>query len=249
MASRDAGSIGYKIYCRKTASPLLSHKTNHFVVTIDGPAGGGKSTAAKNLAAELEFDYLDTGAMYRCAALAAQRENASWDAPERVAEILSRHTIQNRRGRTYLDGVDVSDEIRTPEITELTRYTADNPLVRRQMTLLQRRAAAGRRIVTEGRDQGTEVFPDAPCKFYLTASPEVRAKRRMKEFRARGEVCSFDAILASIIARDERDSHREIGPLRKPDDAIEIDSDHMTSKEVVARMAQIIRKILKNNPS
>ncbi len=227
----------------------MSENCNQFVVTIDGPAGGGKSTAAKNLAQKLNFDYLDTGAMYRTAALAAHRAHVPLSDMPQVALFLEDHHIINKEGRTFLDGIDVSEEIRSPEITALTRFTADNPLVRKQMALLQRRAGEGRRIVTEGRDQGTEVFPDAPCKFYLTASPEVRALRRLEQFRRRGQEASYDEILQSIIKRDEGDTNRQVGPLRKPDDAVVIDSDHMSPEEVVAEMAAHVRSVLDGKPS
>lgn len=226
----------------------MSRKTEQRVVTIDGPAGGGKSTAAKNLASDLDFDYLDTGAMYRCAALAASQTNPDWENAEEIAGLVSRHIILNEQGRTYLDGTDVSQEIRTPEITRLTRWTADNPFIRKQMVLLQRQAAEGRSIVTEGRDQGTDVFPNAPCKFYLTASAEVRARRRMNELLARGETCSFEEILSKIITRDEGDICRKVGPLRKPADAVEINSDNLTPEEVVRTMAKIVRETFSIKP-
>lgn len=222
----------------------MSQKIVQQIVTIDGPAGGGKSTAAKNLAKALNFDYLDTGAMYRCAALAASRTDANWQNSEEIAEIVACHNISNEHGHTFLDGIDVSEEIRRPEITRLTHWTADNPFIREQMVLLQRQTALGRRIVTEGRDQGTVVFPDAPCKFYLTASPEVRARRRMEELLSQGQNCSFDEILSSIITRDEGDINRKFGPLRKPDDAVEINSDFLTSEEVVLKMVKIVRDTL-----
>ena len=233
-------NIGHEEKSRYERTRILTEKSLHFVVTIDGPAGGGKSTVAQDLAKRLDFDYLDTGAMYRTAALVASRAGVSLDEQSQVADLLKSHTIVNREGRTYLDGADVSDEIRTPQITSLTRYTADNPLVRSHMVLLQRQAAERRRIVTEGRDQGTEVFPDAPCKFYLTASPEVRALRRMKQFQDTGEFPSYDEILASIIKRDEGDINRSIGPLRKPADAHIIDSSNLSANEVVDMMAAIV---------
>lgn len=220
-----------------------------FVVTIDGPAGGGKSTVAKNLAKKLNFDYLDTGAMYRTAALAAYRAGIPLEEYPQVAEFLKDRRILNRDGRTFLDGNDISDDIRSPLITSLTRHTADNPLVRRQMVLLQRQAAKGRNIVTEGRDQGTEVFPDAPCKFYLTASPEVRAIRRMKQLQENGESPSYPEILASIIKRDEGDMARQVGPLRKPDDAHIVDSSDLSAQEVVSLMASVVKEALKTKSS
>ena len=218
-------------------------------MTIDGPAGGGKSTAAKNLAILLGFDYLDTGAMYRAAAMAAYRVGVPLEEYRQVADLLKDHTILNVEGRTFLDGTDVSDDIRTPLITSLTRHTADNPLVREQMVLLQRRAAEGRRIVTEGRDQGTEVFPDSPCKFYLTASPEVRAIRRMKQMQDKGESASYDEILSSIIKRDEGDMHRQVGPLRKPYDAHVIDSSTLSPQQVVDVMASIVTSVIRGKSS
>lgn len=218
-------------------------------MTIDGPAGGGKSTAAKNLAILLGFDYLDTGAMYRAAAMAAYRAGVPLEEYRQVADLLKDHTILNVEGRTFLDGTDVSDDIRTPLITSLTRHTADNPLVREQMVLLQRRAAEGRRIVTEGRDQGTEVFPDSPCKFYLTASPEVRAIRRMKQMQDKGESASYDEILSSIIKRDEGDMHRQVGPLRKPYDAHVIDSSTLSPQQVVDVMASIVTSVIRGKSS
>ncbi len=227
----------------------MTEKNFNFVVTIDGPAGGGKSTAAKNLAILLGFDYLDTGAMYRAAAMAAYRAGVPLEEYRQVADLLKDHTILNVEGRTFLDGTDVSDDIRTPLITSLTRHTADNPLVREQMVLLQRRAAEGRRIVTEGRDQGTEVFPDSPCKFYLTASPEVRAIRRMKQMQDKGESASYDEILSSIIKRDEGDMHRQVGPLRKPYDAHVIDSSTLSPQQVVDVMASIVTSVIRGKSS
>lgn len=227
----------------------MTEKNFNFIVTIDGPAGGGKSTAAKNLALLLGFDYLDTGAMYRAAAMAAYRAGVPLEEYRQVADLLKDHTILNVEGRTFLDGTDVSDDIRTPLITSLTRHTADNPLVREQMVLLQRRAAEGRRIVTEGRDQGTEVFPDSPCKFYLTASPEVRAMRRMKQMQDKGESASYDEILSSIIKRDEGDMHRQVGPLRKPYDAHVIDSSTLSPQQVVDVMASIVTSVIRGKSS
>lgn len=227
----------------------MTEKNFNFIVTIDGPAGGGKSTASKNLALLLGFDYLDTGAMYRAAAMAAYRAGVPLEEYRQVADLLKDHTILNVEGRTFLDGTDVSDDIRTPLITSLTRHTADNPLVREQMVLLQRRAAEGRRIVTEGRDQGTEVFPDSPCKFYLTASPEVRAMRRMKQMQDKGESASYDEILSSIIKRDEGDMHRQVGPLRKPYDAHVIDSSTLSPQQVVDVMASIVTSVIRGKSS
>ena len=211
-----------------------------FIVTIDGPAGGGESTVAKKLAEKIGFDYLDTGAMYRASALAGMKAQLDWNKPEDLVSLINRSVIMNRGGRTYLNGEDVSDEIRTPEVTQMTRYAANNPGVRNLMSELQRRSVAGRRIVTEGRDQGTSVFPQADCKFYLTASSNVRALRRMNEMETRGESVSYDDVLDSIIRRDEGDMNRKDGPLRKPEDSIEISSDYLTPDEVIALMVKTV---------
>lgn len=224
-------------------------KQSEYVVTIDGPAGGGKSTAAKALASELGFDYLDTGAMYRCAALAGLRAGVDWDNPAALSDLIAGTEIRNQEGKTYLNGSDVSLEIRSEEVTRFTRYTADSPEIRRLMTDLQRSVVRGRRVVTEGRDQGSAVFPDAFCKFYLTASPETRAMRRMKERQARGETCSYHEILEAIIKRDEGDTRRAVAPLVKPEDAVEIDSDTLSSDEVVQRMAAVVREALARKTS
>lgn len=214
------------------------------VVTIDGPAGGGKSTTAKTLAKRLDFDYLDTGAMYRTVALLGLKHGVDWDDPDALVELAKGHRIENRHGKTTLDGEDVSDAIRSSEVTQMTHYAADNPQIREIMLPLQRQSADGRDLVTEGRDQGTAVFPDAFCKFYLTASPEVRARRRMADLKRQGETPDFDELLRLIRLRDERDSTRSVGPLREPADAVSIDSGPLSAEQVVERMESEVRKRL-----
>ena len=211
------------------------------IVTIDGPAGAGKSTVARALAKKLGFQFLDTGATYRAVALAALRRNLPWDEPERLVQLAGRLRIELAGDRVFLEGEDVTDEIRRSAVTEAIHYGADNPGVREHMVRLQRELAAGRDVVTEGRDQGTVVFPDAQYKIFLTASPRERARRRMIELEERGEGVSLDEVLASIEQRDHRDSSRDVGPLKPADDAIEVITDGMTVAQVVDRLEEIVR--------
>ncbi|MBQ3332623.1 MAG: (d)CMP kinase [Thermoguttaceae bacterium] len=212
---------------------------NTHVITIDGPAGSGKSTVARLLARRLGVDFLDTGAMYRAAALLGLRRKADWNDPQALVRLVQGHQIVNRFGKTTLDGEDVSQAIRTGEVTGLTHFAADNPGIREIMVALQRQCAVGRSLVTEGRDQGSVVFPDAYRKFYLTASAEERARRRAEELRARGENPDIEQLRQQILLRDQRDSQREVGPLRVPDGAMVIDSTEMSVDEVVEKMYRL----------
>ena len=211
------------------------------IVTIDGPAGAGKSSVAKTLAQRLGFRFLDTGAMYRAVTLAAARGGFDWQHPERLAELARRLSIELRGGRVWLNGEDVSEAIRTSAITGLVYHAANNAAVRHQLVDLQRRAAAGQDVVTEGRDQGTVVFPHAECKVFLTASPAERARRRMLDLQSRGEQLSFDEVLAQQTLRDERDATRDVGPLLKADDAIEFLTDGLSPEQVVERLERLVR--------
>jgi cytidylate kinase len=211
------------------------------IVAIDGPAGAGKSTITRTLAERLGFAYLDTGAMYRAVAVAAVRRGVPWDDPERLARLADEVVIELDGGRVLLDGDDVSDLIRTPPITAVIHYVADNEHVRRRLVDQQRRVAEGRDIVTEGRDQGTVAFPHAECKIFLTASPEERARRRLEDLRARGESATLEQILHEQTERDRRDSSRRLGRLMKADDAVEVCTDGLTPAEVVAKLETIVR--------
>jgi len=211
------------------------------IVTIDGPAAAGKSTVARALARRLGFHYLDTGATYRAVALAGLRHNVDWGRPHAVARLAAGLPIELHGDRVLLDGEDVTDAIRSPGVTALTRHAADNPEVRRTLVELQRRAAAGQDVVTEGRDQGSVVFGDADCKFYLTASPEERARRRTGDFQAQGRSQPFESVLADINRRDREDVQRPVGPLVRPDDAVDVTTDGMTVDQVVDHLEKVVR--------
>jgi CMP/dCMP kinase len=214
------------------------------IITIDGPAGAGKSTVARALAKRLGFQFLDTGAMYRAVALAGLRRRIDWKRPGKLAELAKTLRIECAGDRVLLDGEDIGGEIRSPRVTEVTRHAADNPDVRAHLVAMQRAAAHGRDVVTEGRDQGTVAFPDAQCKFFLTASPQERARRRLADLRRQGETTTLEEVLRSQSARDARDAARAVGPLAKASDAIEINTDGITVDEVVDHLAELVRKRL-----
>lgn len=214
------------------------------VVTIDGPAGAGKSVVTRALADRLELEYLNTGAMYRAIALKALREGVDLHDESALAELTRRTRLESNDGRTFMDGEDVTDAVRANEVSLNVRYPANAPSVRENLVEQQRRIGMSKPIITEGRDQGTVVFPDARCKFYLTATPEERARRRLGELEARGETADFNEILRQIIDRDRGDSERDVGPLREPEDAVRILSDGMSIQEVVDEMERIVRSRL-----
>ena len=210
------------------------------IVTIDGPAGAGKSSVARALAKRLNFRFLDTGAMYRAVALAALRQNIDVDEFEKVAEIAGKCDLQLDDENIWLNGENVSDEIRSVDVTRSIHAVADNVKVRELLVKKQREIAGDDDFVTEGRDQGSIVFPDACCKIYLSASPKVRAERRQKQLADRGNTLSFEAVLADQNERDKRDSSRPIGRLFKTDDAIEVNTDGMSESEVIQRLSEIV---------
>ncbi len=212
------------------------------IVTIDGPAGAGKSTVAKSLAEKLGFRFLDTGAMYRAVTLAALRRGLSREDAEGWAELARQVEIRFEGQRVLLDGEDVSDAIRTSQVTAHIRYAADNPQVREHLVKLQQEIGRTGDIVTEGRDQGTVAFPHAECKIFLTASPEERARRRVHDLQQRGETPSFDEVLAQQVQRDRRDSSRAVGPLLQAQDAVPLVTDGMSIDEVVERLVEIVEK-------
>ena len=212
------------------------------IITIDGPAAAGKSTAARMLAARLGFRYLDTGAMYRAAALAAIRAGIDWKNPAQLERVADRIHPVWQGSRLFLDGEDVTDAIRSPDVTEVTRFVADSPKLRERMAELQREIGRTCDLVTEGRDQGSLVFPHAECKFFLTADPRERAKRRVADYAAQGKAMSWDEVLQAILERDRADASRPVGALRRPPDAVEISTDGLTVDEMVAKMEKIVRE-------
>jgi cytidylate kinase len=211
------------------------------IVTIDGPAGSGKSTAAQQLAERLGFEVLDTGAMYRAIALRSIELAIDVDDAERVAEIARAIDIEALGSAVRADGRDVTAAIRTPAVTSAASKVAAIPDVRTAMVRLQRKAAARRNIVSEGRDQGTVVFPDAECKFFLTADADERARRRQLEHAEQGEQISFADLRRQILERDTRDATRATAPLRAAEDAVRIDTSHLSPEETVRKMETIVR--------
>lgn len=211
------------------------------IITIDGPAGAGKSLAARRLAQKLGFRFLDTGAMYRTVALAGLRRGIDWHDTGALASLADQLDIELSDDRVTLDGEDVTREIRSFEVTTLTRHAADNVSVRERLIELQRDFAEDCDIVTEGRDQATVVFPDADCKIYLTASDQIRAERRYVDLVGRGERVTLEEVLKKQVQRDKQDVEREFGGLRKAEDSIEVCTDGLTADQVVSQLEQLVR--------
>lgn len=211
------------------------------IVTIDGPAGAGKSSVARSLAKRMSFRFLDTGAMYRAVALVALRTGVELEDGVELGRLVESIGLRLEGDRVFADGQEITQDIRTPEVTQQVRFVADNLAVRTQLSALQRNIAQGGNIVTEGRDQGTIVFPDADCKIYLTASEFVRAERRHAEMLKKGMIVSLDEVLRQQKLRDKQDSQRPIGRLVKADDAMEIVTDGLTTEEVTDRLEAIVR--------
>ena len=204
-----------------------------FNIAIDGPAGAGKSTIARKIAAKKGYIYVDTGAMYRAMALYLIREQVT---PEQIDEKCEHADItigyENGEQVVYLNGENVNGYIRTEEVGRMASISSPNPNVRRKLTQLQQKLAADKDVVMDGRDIGTCVLPGAQVKVYLTADSHERALRRYKELTGKGEACDLDTIEKDIVERDRQDMNREISPLKQAEDAVLIDSSHMTIDEV-----------------
>lgn len=212
------------------------------IITIDGPAGAGKSTVARALARRLGFRFLDTGAMYRAVALAGKRQGLDWDVPDELAKLAGKLDIRVVGDRVLMDGEDVTEEVRTSEVTAVTRYAAGNPKVRERLVELQRALAGDDDVITEGRDQGTVVFPNAACKFFLTASPEERARRRLRDLKFQGEPVTLEQVLAAQELRDREDASRAVGPLVPAADAIQFSTDGLSLDQVVERLERLVKQ-------
>jgi cytidylate kinase/pantoate ligase/cytidylate kinase len=220
------------------------------VITIDGPAGAGKSSVARRLAARLGAAFLDTGAFYRAATLAVLQQGPAEPNLADVAAIVRQARIEMEGTNILLDGRNVTVEIRTPEVTRSIKTVADNSAARQELSARQREfakacGAEGEAwLVTEGRDQGTEVFPDARCKIFLTASPEERARRRQSQLFAAGCDVPFEQVLADQTNRDEEDRTRPVGALRIADDALVFYTDGLSEDEVVDQLVDWVRQAL-----
>ena len=219
-----------------------------FSIAIDGPAGAGKSTVAKALAASLDAMYLDTGAMYRAIGLAMDRMGVDLKDPAAVAARVYDVDIAVKylegAQHIFLGGEDVSAAIRLPEVSLLASAVSAVPEVRVRMVALQREIARGQDVVMDGRDIGTKVLPDATLKLYLTAAAKVRAQRRFRELEEKGTPQPFAEVLADMLWRDYQDTHRAASPLMKADDAIEVDSGDLTLDETVATILALARKAI-----
>jgi cytidylate kinase len=210
------------------------------IITLDGPAGAGKSTTARALAARLGWCYMDTGAMYRSVALTAVERGIPLDDAARLAELASSITIEFQDGRVLVDGHDVTRAIRTDAVTAATRPVADAPEVRTAMKTVQRRMATGMDVVTEGRDQGSVVFPHAELKIFLTAAASERARRRHQEQLLSGDSTPLASILEAQTRRDDGDVHRAVGGLKAAADAIVIETDGLDQASVITKILDLV---------
>jgi cytidylate kinase len=240
-----SGGAGAQSERQRATAP---EEKRRLIVAIDGPAGAGKSTTARLLAEQLGYALLDTGAIYRTMALRARERGIAWDDGPGVAALADglemSFRLEGALNRVFADGVDVSAAIRTPEMSDGASRVSALPEVRAALLGLQRRIGGQGGVVVEGRDIGTVVFPDAGAKFFLTATADERARRRAAELRAAGKPVDEAQTRAELVARDERDSTRAASPLRRADDAIEIDSSALGPAEVVSKMAEIVAAIV-----
>ena len=214
-----------------------------FRIAIDGPSGAGKSTIAKAVSKRLGIDYIDTGAMYRAVGLKMMREGIPMKEDDTLKEMLERTDVDFSKGRVFLDGEDVSDLIRTEEVSRMASACSAFKTVRVKLVEIQQALGERKSIIMDGRDICSVVLPDAEYKYFLTASAEERAKRRYEELIEKGIETTYDEVLKDVNTRDYNDSHREVDPLKKTEDAVEIDSTFMTKDEVIDFIAGRIDEV------
>lgn len=241
----------------KVSMPLENKTLTPLIVTIDGPAGAGKTTVSRMLARELGYRYIDTGALYRGVAMAVQEAGIAADDDEALVALCSRTAIdleEKSNGlRLMLNHVDITDKIRSPQITMLASAVSARPVIRNFLLEIQRKMGEQKAVVLEGRDMGTVVFPKADVKFFLDADSQIRARRRYAELKAKGgRAPSLEDVEQDLNTRDKNDSTRSVAPLRPADDAIHIDSTQLDADQVVASMlahiSDIIKKINQDSP-
>ena len=220
-----------------------------FIVAIDGPAGTGKGTITKLVAEELGLINIDTGAMYRCVTLDIINKGISLDNLDAINEILNKIKIdiKNSEGnlKFFLNGIEVTKDIRTQRVNELVSQVSHIPEVRTNMVNLQRKMAEGKKVIMEGRDIGTNVFPNANVKIYLDASTEERAKRRYKQEQEKGSNITYEEVLKNVVFRDQNDKNSSVAPLKQAKDAILVDTTTLTIPEVKEKVISIIKEALK----
>jgi len=221
---------------------MESNTRKRLIIAVDGPAGSGKSSASRLLAERLSYRYIDTGAMYRAAAVAAYRSGVSVENDVALEQLMKDVVISFKSGRIHLDGEDVSRAIREPEIDGLSSAVSARAPIRKALIALQRRMAENGGVVMEGRDIGTVVLPDADIKFFITASAEVRGRRRYTERIERGETADLEEVIEAMKRRDERDAQRELSPLVPADDAQVLETSSLNLEEVVDRMMERAKK-------
>ena len=213
-------------------------------IAIDGPSGSGKSTIAKAIAEKISIDYIDTGAMYRAVGYKMMKNNVLVDDLDEITRMLENTKIEFIKGKTLLDGEDVSSLIRNDEVARMASLCSALPMVREKLVDLQRKMGLEKSVIMDGRDIGTNVFKDAEVKFFITASPEERANRRYLELLEKGDKVNYEEVLESIIKRDYNDSTRELNPLRQAEDAIYLDTTYMGIQEVQNNIMKEITKWL-----
>ena len=215
----------------------------NIIIAIDGPAGSGKGTLAKALSEKFNLVNIDTGATYRCVALKVLRNNIKLEDIDKIIEISQNIDIElNQNGTVFMDGEDVTQKIRSKEVTSIVSPISSIVEVRKNMVDIQRKIAEGKNVVMEGRDITTVVFPDAKYKFYLDANIESRAQRRYKENQAKGIDMTYEEVYDNIAKRDYNDMHKEVGSLTRTEDSIYIDSTNMTIEEVANKMIEVIEE-------